>query len=474
MGLSEVGTEATCFSVAGPVLVGLVHALIVVDDVILLGDRFSRLSIPRVDRLSSTTCNLIAMTFRAISPDEFEQFCSSTPERRFQTQSPEFFRAYRALGREAELVGFVNDDGVRAAALIRYTPWRKFFRVAKIAYGPILDWNDEALSRSFMTGLVAYLKSRRKVLQLTFNPILARNFYAEGELVPSSSNPAVDSFEALVSDMGARRETREFYEDPAIDPRFIYTKSIDGQTFDEALPTLAKGLRRRFRQEGRYGVEVVMEGPEKWHVFKDLHDLTVDRTGMSEYSSSMHKTYQAFMQAFGEDEAALGIAYLRPRIYLYQLANERAELEGRKSLLLERKATKNRDRELEQIEARFPHLDAQVAEAEAVLEAHGERVAINSAVGFYVDRELILVLGAMDKRFQGFLRDYPVERAFFKEACDRGLATYNTFGVSGIWDETAPDAPVLQFKQLLNGQVEEFVGTYHVPIQPRLARIAGL
>lgn len=412
------------------------------------------------------------MTFRALTPAEFEQFCNTTDQRRFQTQSIEFFRSYQKLGRAVELVGVVEDD-VRAAALVRYTPWRKIFRTARIAYGPILDWEDPDLAREFLTGLKAHLARRVNVLQLTFTPILARNFYDEGSCEPAQENPAAHAFERLVGELGARRETKEFYDDPAVDPRFIYTKNIAGLSFDAALPTLAKGLRRRFRNEGRYGIETVMEGPDRWEVFAKLHTMTAQRTGMAAYSPAMQVAYQEFMRQFPAGDAVLGVAYLRPRVYISQLTQERAELEARKSELVARPPTKKRDNELARIEQRFAHIESQRAETEEVLAKHGERIPVNCALGFYVGRELILMLGAMDKRFLGYLRDYPVERAFFKDACDRGLDIYNTFGISGIWNDTAPDAPVLQFKQFLNGNVEEFVGTYHLPIRRRLAALAG-
>ena len=61
----------------------------------------------------------------------------------------------------------------------------------------------------------------------------------------------------------------------------------------------------------------------------------------------------------------------------------------------------------------------------------------------------------------------------FKLACDKGLSVYNTFGITGCFDETAIDAPVLSFKRWLNGNVEEFIGTYNRPLHPKLARALG-
>ena len=122
---------------------------------------------------------------------------------------------------------------------------------------------------------------------------------------------------------------------------------------------------------------------------------------------------------------------------------------------------------------RLTTLDSQEEQARKTLDEYGDDIPFNAALSFRFGDELILLLGGMDKRFAAYGRDYPVERAMFKWACDNGLSVYNTFGVSGIFDETAPDAPVLKFKRWLGGNVEEFVGTYVLPIHPLLAKATG-
>ena len=138
-----------------------------------------------------------------------------------------------------------------------------------------------------------------------------------------------------------------------------------------------------------------------------------------------------------------------------------------------RKQTKARDRELAELAERLTTLDSQESQARKTAEEHGEDIPFNAILSFRIGEELILLLGGMDKRFAAYGRDYPVERAMFKWACDHGLSVYNTFGISGIFDESAPDAPVLAFKRWLNGNVEEFIGTFVIPVRPRLAKAVG-
>ena len=213
--------------------------------------------------------------------------------------------------------------------------------------------------------------------------------------------------------------------------------------------------------------------PEEFDVFDKLHESTADRTTMHGISGSSRAFYTELMRELGPERALLCVAYLFPSRYLEQIADERQESLKRIELLEGRKATKARDRELEQLRERLTTLDSQEEQARKTLDEHGDGIPFNAALSFRFGDELILLLGGMDKRFAAYGRDYPVERAMFKWACDNGLSVYNTFGVSGIFDETAPDAPVLKFKRWLGGNVEEFVGTYVLPIHPLLAKATG-
>jgi len=54
-------------------------------------------------------------------------------------------------------------------------------------------------------------------------------------------------------------------------------------------------------------------------------------------------------------------------------------------------------------------------------------------------------------------------------ATENGIDRYNTFGITGIFTDEASDAGVLHFKRQFKGDVEELVGTWDIPVRPKLA-----
>ena len=416
------------------------------------------------------------MRFVPLDPDAYERFASSTRHRIFIPQLPEFARVRARQGYRVEYVGVVEgatrrEERVVGAAVLVYQPWRRFLLKARLTYGPLLDWDDEELVDCFFDGLKRHVKRNPRVVSITFNPLVPRAFYEDIRQV--AENPQARKVADQLAGLGARRLTKEFYERPDIQIRYIYTKSVEGMSFEEATATLAKGLRRRFHNEGRYGVTTRFLPPEDFGVFDSLHDSTAERTNMHEITSGARELYTGLMRELGPERAILCVAFISPSLYLSQIADEREQARERIAALEGRKQTKARDRELAELAERLTTLDSQESQARKTAEEHGEDIPFNAILSFRIGEELILLLGGMDKRFAAYGRDYPVERAMFKWACDHGLSVYNTFGISGIFDESAPDAPVLAFKRWLNGNVEEFIGTFVIPVRPRLAKAVG-
>ena len=77
---------------------------------------------------------------------------------------------------------------------------------------------------------------------------------------------------------------------------------------------------------------------------------------------------------------------------------EREELKERLAVLEARRLTKARDRDIDQVNKRFPLLDEQEATAQQTLDEHGDNIPFNSALSFVAGKEIILLLGGMDKR----------------------------------------------------------------------------
>lgn len=420
---------------------------------------------------------VLRMRFVRLSAEAYASFTARQP-RLFVPQMPEYAAVRRCTGSPVEYVGVVEgqdreSEHVIGAGLLYIQPWKKLFQRALINYGPTLDWTNSELITTFFEGLTSLLRSKYpRVLALQICPLVAKNHYQD-IYVTRPSQTGTRTHEHLTR-LGFSHVDAEFYECPEIQIRYIYTKSIAGMTFEEATASLKKGLRRRFHNEGRYGVQVRFLGPDEFDVFEQLHESTAERTEMEDMSRASQKLYRGLMEQLGPDRAFLCVAFFNPARYIDEIDQESRELAERITTLEARKQTKARDRELAQGEKRKDILAANLASAREALQTWGDReIPINSILSFLSGRELILLLGGMDKRFREYARDYPVERAMFKLACDKGLDIYNTFGITGDFSEDAIDAPVLAFKRWLNGNVEEFIGTYNKPLFGPLSRALG-
>lgn len=412
------------------------------------------------------------MRFEVLTAEAYAAFASEG-HRLFLPQIPEYGQVRARLGADVRYVGVVADDGsVKAAGVVVLQPWKRLFKRAVLTYGPTLvDWSDTAVFNCFFTGLRAYLRRERGVLSVRINPLVHARFYDDINVI--TENPVAAQVQAGLERHGFTRVNAEFYDRPDIQVRYIYTKDISGQSYDEAVATMAKGLRRRFHNSGRYGVEVRFFGTEGYRIFDALHESTASRTSMGSTSASSEALYTNLVRELGPERSNIAIAYVLPRKYLQQIDDERREVTARLEVLADRKPTKNRDREIVELQARLEVLDAQQKQAEETLAEHGEEIPFCGVVSFLIGGELIELLGGMDKRFNIYGRDYPADCELLRWACSKNLDTVNTFGVSGIWDSTAPDAPVIAFKRQLRGKVEEFIGTYDQPIRPLLARLLG-
>lgn len=410
------------------------------------------------------------MLCQTLSAEQYRNFIHTRNSRVFLQQLPEYADILASRGDDVDYFGVVDKGTVLAAGVITYQPWKRFFKRAHLIFGPTLDWSDSRLVSTYINGLMAFLRKKRNVVAVRCNPIVARAFYDDIEI--TGSNPEADAVVKILADNGFTRINREFYEQHDIEARFIYTKNIDGMDFDEACASTAKALRRRFKHEGRYGVQTRFLTAEELDIFNDLHKATEKRAGIAGISPRQMDLYRGLLEKMGE-RAHLCVAFFRPGDYLAQIDEDDVECRERLALLETRKQTKARDREIAELNERIEHNVDLRAATERDLAEYGEEVPINSAFGFESGRELVLILGGMDKKFTPYARDYPVERALFKLACDRNMAIYNTFGITGDFSPNASDAAVLSFKRFLNGQVEEFIGTYVAPVRGTLAKVLG-
>lgn len=399
-----------------------------------------------------------------------EEYASATrhSSRLFLAQLPEYGQWRTEQGDTVDYVGVREGSELRGVALITYQPWKKLFTRAIITNGPTLDWEDAELVDFFFTELKGYLAAKKRVIALRITPNVPAAFYTDTDKMADSALGT--RVTAQLSAAGFQRVAVD-PNDPA-DIHFIYTKDIAGKSFEEIADSLTKTMRRQVKHVGRYGVEVRTGGVELWETFHQLYESSRERTEMAEISDYSAHLYTAMMEKLGPERAFLAIAYAHPATYLEEITANIARLDEQIAQNSTEPHTRKKAGALKELGNQRASLVKQETEARDLAQRYGTSVPFAGVLAFRWGDELVQLLRGFNKDFTTYNRDYPVESTLLRWAAAHDISTYNTLGISGIFDESAPDYPVLEYKRKLNGNVEEFIGTFALLLRPE-ARLTG-
>ncbi|MGJ9537937.1 lipid II:glycine glycyltransferase FemX [Actinotignum sp. GS-2025b] len=407
------------------------------------------------------------MHFTTLTTEEYASATRHSP-RLFLAQLPEYGQWRTEQGDAVDYVGVREGAQVRGVGLITYQPWKKLFTRAIITNGPTLDWEDTELVEFFFAQLAAYLATKKRVIALRITPNVPAAFYEDTTKIADSP------LGARVTEQLRAAGFQHIPVDPndPADIHFIYTKDIAGKTFEEIADSLTKTMRRQVKHVGRYGVEVHTGGVELWDTFHQLYESSRERTEMAEISDYSAQLYTGMMEKLGPERAFLAIAYAHPATYLEEITANIARLDEQIAQSSTEPRTRKKEGALKELGSQRASLLKQETEARDLAQRYGNNVPFAGVLAFRWGDELVQLLRGFNKDFTTYNRDYPVESTLLRWAAAHDISTYNTLGISGIFDATGPDYPVLEYKRKLNGNVEEFIGTFALALRPE-AKLTG-
>ncbi|AWE41553.1 MULTISPECIES: peptidoglycan bridge formation glycyltransferase FemA/FemB family protein [unclassified Actinobaculum] len=424
------------------------------------------------------------MRFVRLSESAYTAFAQSQ-DRFFYTQLPSYAAVRRAEGYDVEFVGLVDDgatgrEQVVAAAAVLLQPWKRLFRRATIAYGPHLDWSDAELVATFFAQLKLFLAKDRRIVSLRFNPLLSRRFYED--ITPTEDNPQAFVFDQIMGALGASRVEREFYDSSDIQMRYVYVKDLGSMSFPDAMASCGQVVRTGFNRKGTNGVEVRFLTPEEFPDFEQIMNYTAEHTAMHNISINAFSFYRDLLEQLGPENCMLPAAYLNCDKALELITAERQDILPKVAELQEREAQaeaegrnlgKKQRNTLKEYRTRLELLDRREEETRAIQEHDGNEVLL--AAGFFIHspHELVYLLSGSYSQYQSYYGIYLIHRAMFEWAIAHDVRWYNFFGITGDFTEQASDAGVLHFKRQFKGNVEEYVGTYDLPVRPMLSKALG-
>ncbi len=342
------------------------------------------------------------MEFGELSEAEFEKTAFGVEN---FLQSVEMYRRYRAMGREAYLIGVKKAGKIVATGLVSARNWHFGEKILRVPGGWLMDYE-----RADYAEILAFLTEKMKVFAREKGGMLV-------EIAPTlisqprdSDNNVIEGEDHLV--VKAELEKLGYkYLGEQEQPKWIYVLDLTGKTEEELLMGLRMTHRRLVRRAEREGVRVRELGANELGVLERIGAETGERQG---FRAPELAYYRSMKEAFGEKVRFVVAEIPRTEVRTEDLTPEDGE---------------------------------------------GEWVAL--AVAMFVEdrREMIYLYGGSVRHLQRYSGAYAIQWEMIKKALEMGYKRYNFYGTHPVAGNG-----VYAFKQGFRGHVEELLGSFALPV----------
>ena len=353
-----------------------------------------------------------------VSEKEFLDFSKKCPATNF-LQSVEMYRRYQKRGDESYLVGLFQGEKMVAGALLvsKYKVLgQKMFICPR---GFLADFNSSdfcEILRNFTVLVKKFLRVKNAAV-LEISPNIVRTAKVDKDGVPTE-NYLTDSLNMEFTKLGyVALGEYEFV-------KWIYALSTDNLREGELLSRLRTDHRRTTRlSEDRYGLRVRELDASELGILKDLSNEAAERHG-----------------------------FVTPEISYYK---EMKEVYGDKVKFLVVEADKKVVQAFE--EGKDAETISKIAEKVPVKIKDGVPVA--AAMFIFWPTEVIYLFSGSSSKYRKFGGPHLLQYKMIQETIKRGIKKYNFYGT----DPKKGDG-VYEFKRGYHGELQEYIGTYMLPI----------
>ncbi|MDE6475818.1 MAG: aminoacyltransferase [Erysipelotrichaceae bacterium] len=401
------------------------------------------------------------MEFGTISEKEFIEF-ENTYQRKCFMQTVQMGTLREKKGWKIEYVALRDKQQIIATAMLLSYSTMMGFRIYHALRGFLIDYKNKEVCTFFLKELKQYLK-KKKCLYFYMDPYIP---YVErdidGNIVENGfSNKDIMN---MFSEFGFLHEgfTKGFDEDKQV--RWMFVLPLKNKDKDTILKEMSQQTRRSIQRSYKYGVQVEELAEHELDVFTELMQHTGKRKGFIPRDLSY---YQEMYEAFGKEHIKYVVAKLNIKKWLEKeketLARDQEEYKQIEAVLKEGENSKKHLKRQRMLLENIEVCQKKISEVEQLL-VDGEELILAGGMFVLYGEEIIYLAGGSYSKYKQFSGSYAVQWHMIQEAMEKGYEIYNFYGISGIFDETAPDYGVYTFKRGFGGRVVELVGSFMLPV----------
>lgn len=402
------------------------------------------------------------MRVERVDENAYQKFLDDFQGRYYMTQMTEYGRMRAASGAEVDYLLIRDGDRTVGGCVAIYRSFQKLFRKADCVFGPVLEEMDENRYREAMEALTDFITKPIRVRGLVVNPLIEAARYDD---IEKSEDGLGDFACRVLEDLGYRREQAEWYENDAVQVRFVYVKDLDGMDYDEVLKSVLPGIRQRIRQAEFYRYQVKMLGDADLDIFLDMLRETyrIAEENGGPHMEVRESYFRNVLKYYG-DKVLFPLSYLDCDASLEVCRSEFERIDAEIDELEARHAEGMGDKKYGKLRRELDNQRAAVEKRHTTMtelkETRGNEVPLASGCFFCSGQDLIYMSGAGDHELDSLHGTMALHGHMLQLALEKGLRYYNMFGCTGITTEDAPDYYVLNFKRKFKGRMEEYIGTW--------------
>ena len=409
------------------------------------------------------------MNFVECTQEEFTTFADQHPlSNLWQTKNMAQMREKR--GFETSYVGLKENDKLVAATMLSSIPTFLGYKTYYVLRGPLIDFDDQALFKEFHQGLVEYLK-QHKCLYFHMDPYIP---YQEHNL---DGDVVEDGFDhknvvSMLLELGYTHEGFTTGINDTREPRWIYTIPFHDYTSDELLKTMERKTIRSIKKALKYNVQVRELEENELMIFDEVIQNTGDRRG---FSWRDHTYTQRLYDAYAKDGyvkflvATLDLEDYKKDL-MHDLQDHEKVIQTSQQRLEKQESPKIRrkmDLSIEQVS----QIEKKLKEADEIIARDGQVLTLASGIFFTYGREVLCLMSGVYEQYMHFAAPYAMHWKMIQYGIEHGMERYNLYGISGIFDKSAPDYGVYLFKKGFQGEVIELIGDFEYVVSPGIYKL---
>lgn len=393
------------------------------------------------------------MEFVELSEKEYRKYWETNPLKSFLS-SPEIGKLRKKNGWNVVYLGLKENNNLVAATLL-VSQKRHFNRLEFYApRGFLLDFNDENILSIFTKNIKDYIK-KQKGYVLRIDPyVLYQQRNLDGEIVEDGWNnkQSVQNLEKL----GYKKVQIKDMEQVG----WMFSLNLEGKTEKDILKEMKPNTRNTIRKASKIGTTIRELDYDELDKFQSIMEETGERKNFSirklDYYQDMYKLFH------DKGEIKYVITELNLKQYIERLNNEQQE---KKKELEKLNDAKYNDGKRKAINNEIASIEKRKKEAiEIRKHKNKDIITLSGSMFIMIQPEIIYLSSGNYSEYMQFNSQYLIQWDMIKYGLENNFKKHNFYGIPANINLHPKDYGIYEFKRGFNGEVEELIGEYELPI----------